>query len=119
MSRSHNVDQKNMATITPLATMMATLADELTAPTNAAPSLPRKFSLPLPKFMHASHFPFDIACAMTVHKVQGRTISRVVVDLTCHPRNCGCIKHAAIFVAMSHVSEMDHIRLLKAHTIQQ
>ena len=58
-------------------------------------------------------FPFDLGFAMTVHKAQGRTIDRVVLDLTCFPTTCGRMEFAAVFVAMSRVRSKEHIRLLK------
>ena len=57
-------------------------------------------------------FAFDLAFAMTVHKAQGRTIRRVVIDLTHRPTQMSQMKFAAIFVAMSRVQKTDHIRLL-------
>ena len=57
-------------------------------------------------------FPFDLAFAMTVHKAQGRTIKRVVLDLTNHPTHYSRMEFAAIFVAMSRVKTSEHIRLL-------
>ena len=57
-------------------------------------------------------FPFDLAFAMTVHKAQGRTIHRVVIDLTDHPNHYSRMEFAAVFVAMSRVRCSDHIRLL-------
>jgi len=74
---------------------------------------------PIVKVHAQEPFPFDLAFAMTVHKAQGRTIKRVGVDLTHHPRYCCCMKHAAIFVAMSWVAETDHIRLSEPDTICQ
>ena len=50
---------------------------------------------------------------MTVHKAQGRTIHRVVIDLTEHPLHINRMKYASIFVALSRVKSKDHIRLLK------
>ena len=58
-------------------------------------------------------FPFDLAFAMTVHKAQGRTIERVVLDLTEHKNHYTCMEFAAVFVAMSRVRSREHIRLLK------
>ena len=57
-------------------------------------------------------FPFNLSFAMTVHKAQGRTIDRVVLDLTDHPSHCGRMEFAAIFVALSRVCKGEHIRLL-------
>ena len=59
-------------------------------------------------------FPIDLAFLMTVHKAQGHTIRRVIIDLTQHPRAVCCMKYAALFVAMmSRVATKDHIRLLE------
>jgi len=71
---------------------------------------------PIAKVHAHEPFPFDLAFVMTVHKAQMRTIKRIVIDLTHHPRCC-CMKSAAIFVAMSRVAETDHIRFLKPDTI--
>ena len=61
-------------------------------------------------------FPFDLAFAMTVHKAQGRTIPRVVVDIKQHPiRTCSMV-YAAIFVALSRVKQREHLRLLEPTT---
>jgi hypothetical protein len=57
-------------------------------------------------------FPFELAFAMTVHKAQGRTIHRLVVDLNDHPTHAARMEFAAVFVAMSRVREAKHIRLL-------
>ena len=57
-------------------------------------------------------FPFDLAFSITVHKAQGRTIHRVVLDLTSHPTDFCLMEFAAVFVAMSRVKEKGHIRLL-------
>ena len=40
---------------------------------------------------------------MTIHKAQGRTIPKVIVDLSCHPTKYAEMKFAAIFVVMSRV----------------
>jgi len=74
---------------------------------------------PIAKVHAQEPFPFDLAFAMTVNKDQGRTIKRVVVDLTHHPHCCCCMKCAAIFVAMSCVAERDHVRLSEPDTICQ
>ena len=57
-------------------------------------------------------FPFDLAFSMTVHKAQGRTIPKVVLDLSCHPTKYTEMNFAAIFVAMSRVKNKDDICLL-------
>ena len=67
---------------------------------------------PLSKVKVSECFPYDLAFSMTVHKAQGRTISRVVLDLTDFPSAFGRIKFAALYVAMSRVQFGCHIRLL-------
>jgi len=72
---------------------------------------------PIAKVYVQEPFPFDLAFVVTVHKTLRRTLKRVVVDLTHHPRCCCCMKCADIFVAMSRVAETDHIRLFEPNTI--
>ena len=60
-------------------------------------------------------FPYDLAFAMTVHKAQGRTISRVVVDIREHPTKLSSMHYAAVFVALSRVKECSHLRLLEPY----
>ena len=57
-------------------------------------------------------FTFELAFAMTVHKAQGRTISRVVLALSMHPLKTSRMSYASIFVAMTRVRHSDHLRLL-------
>jgi ATP-dependent exoDNAse (exonuclease V) alpha subunit len=57
-------------------------------------------------------FPFNLQFAMTVHKAKGRTICRVVIDLTDRQKSYGQMKYASVFVAMSRVRCMDHVRLI-------
>ena len=57
-------------------------------------------------------FPFDLAFAITVHKAQGRTMNRVVVDLSSHPTYITQMNFAAVFVSMSRVRNGNHLRLL-------
>jgi hypothetical protein len=66
---------------------------------------------PLAKVCVREIFPFDLGFAMTVHKAQGRTIKRVIIDLRKHPVKP--LEYASIFVAMSRVEHGDHIRLLE------
>jgi hypothetical protein len=61
-------------------------------------------------------FPYDLAFAMTVHKAQGRTIPRVVIDLTNRRSQYSQMEFAAVFVALSRVRSADHIRLLVHNT---
>ena len=72
----------------------------------------RNMMLPIATAAVVEPFPFDLAFSMTVHKAQGRTISRVIVDLTCHPVHTGRMEFAAVFVAMSRVKCKKHLRLL-------
>ena len=60
-----------------------------------------------------TNFPYDLAFAMTVHKAQGRTIPRVIVDITQHPATISNMEYAAIFVALSRVKHGNHLRLLE------
>ena len=61
-----------------------------------------------------SHFPIiDLGFSMTVHKAQGRTIKRVVLDLTQHPISANRMKYASIFVALSRVKSSAHMRLVR------
>ena len=57
-------------------------------------------------------FTFELAFAMTVHKAQGRTISRVVLALSMHPLHTSRMSYASIFVAMTRVRHRNHLRLL-------
>jgi hypothetical protein len=58
-------------------------------------------------------FPMELAFAMTVHKAQGRTLSRIIVALSQQPNKAAEMKYAAVFVALSRVRHADHIRLLQ------
>ena len=62
-------------------------------------------------------FKFELGFCITVHKAQGRTISRVIIDLTSHATLWCQMEFAAIFVAMSRVTQKSHIRLL-THAVQ-
>jgi len=116
-SRSCNVDPRNRAIVIPLAASMAKSTGESSS--KCFTFCTKNMLSPITKVHAQEPFPFDLAFAMTVHKAQGPTIKRVVVDLTHHPRCCCCMKCAAIFVAMSRVAETDHIRLLEPDTICQ
>ena len=71
------------------------------------------FLVPVASVYVREPFPYDLAFSMTVHKAQGRTIYRVVIDLTDHPNSRSRMKYASIFVAMSRVRQRSHIRLLE------
>ena len=60
-------------------------------------------------------FPFDLGFAVTVHKAQGRTLYRVVLDLTFHPNIDSRVNFAQLFVAISRVKSKQHLRLLPRH----
>jgi Helicase len=72
---------------------------------------------PLSKVQVREPFPFDLGFAMTVHKAQGRTIPRVIIDLRNHPFAICRMSYAAIFVAMSRVKNRNHIRLLEPKSV--
>ena len=72
---------------------------------------------PIAKVRVYDRFPFELAFAMTVHKAQGRTIRRVVIDLTEQPMHSCRMEYAAIFVAMSRVEDHRHIRLLERTSV--
>ena len=57
-------------------------------------------------------FTYDLGFAMTVHKAQGRTISRVVLAFSRHPLQTSRMSYASIFVAMTRVRDSGHLRLL-------
>ena len=82
------------------------------APYNKFSYNTHNFVTPIATAEVSEPFPFDLAFSMTVHKAQGRTIKRVVLDLTNHPTHYSRMEFAAIFVAMSRVKTSEHIRLL-------
>ena len=57
--------------------------------------------------------PFELAFAATIHKAQGRTIGKVVINLHCHPDETQRLKFAQIFVALSRVKTRQNIRLIR------
>lgn len=52
-------------------------------------------------------FPIRLAYGITIHKSQGSTLDRVVVDL-----RCGCFEHGQLYVALSRVRGFAHIAIL-------
>jgi len=64
----------------------------------------------LSKKLRLSYFDFglDLAFAVTYHKVQGRTLDRVIIDLA----SIGHISVAAFYVAISRTRRQEHIRIL-------
>ena len=57
-------------------------------------------------------FPIEPAFAITVHKSEGRTMSRVIIALSHHPIAACNFSHAQVHVAFSRVRKGSHIRLL-------
>jgi hypothetical protein len=62
-------------------------------------------------------FSFQLGFSMTVHKDQGRTIDKVVLDLHYKSKHRKWLGFDGIFVALSRVRCCSSIRLLK-HTHQ-
>jgi hypothetical protein len=58
-------------------------------------------------------FPSQLAFAMTVHKAQGRTIDKVVLDLNYHPDNGSRLGFDGVFVALSSVHSRHNLRLMR------
>ena len=58
-------------------------------------------------------FPFELAFAATIHKAQGRTMDKVVIDLYCHPDGTHRLNFAQVFVALSRVKTRENIRLIQ------
>ena len=58
-------------------------------------------------------FPYELAFAATIHKAQGRTINKVVVDLTKHPDGRLKLKFASVYVALSRIKHRADIRLIQ------
>ena len=69
--------------------------------------------LDLAEVQIAEPFPFDLAFSMTIHKAQGRTLPRIVVDLNKHPIGRHRMQYAAVLVAMTRVKQKCHLRRLK------
>ena len=109
-SRECNIDPRSRDIILPLTTSMnSTDYDKFFFSTGNILS-------PVATVQVHEPFPFDLAFAMTVHKAQGRTIRRVVIDLTAHPVHICRHVYSAVFVAMSRVEEGEHLRLLEPLT---
>jgi hypothetical protein len=112
-SRQLNIDPRSSAIIIPLTAHMGDSEDWIDY----------KFSTgnpitPIAVVSILAPFIYDLAFSMTIHKAQGRTIKRVVIDLTDHPHMCCRMKYSAIFVAISRVCFKDHMRLLEPFTVQ-
>jgi hypothetical protein len=57
-------------------------------------------------------FPYQLAFAMTIHKAQGRTIKKVLLDLHCHPNHYRRLNFASIFVALTRVQKREDLKLV-------
>jgi hypothetical protein len=56
-------------------------------------------------------FPVELAFALTFHKAQGATLSKVVLQLNKRPGTLGRLNHAALYVALTRVKDPNDIRL--------
>ena len=108
ISKKYNIDPSSPEIILPIVSKMKASSDYQIFHFKTGNILQ-----PIASIEVKEPFPFDLAFAMTVHKAQGRTIYRVVVDLTNHPHTICCMKYAAVFVALSRVQHQSHIRLLE------
>ena len=64
-------------------------------------------------------FPVELAFSITVHKAQGRTLRRVIIALSsCGVRVCE-FTFSQLLVALSRVTDGDHIRLLLTGTTEE
>lgn len=57
--------------------------------------------------------PYQLGFAMTIHKAQGTTIDKVVIDLYCQPSGSRWLKFDGVFVALSRVRSRADLRLLR------
>ena len=57
-------------------------------------------------------FPLDLAFAMTVHKAQGQTLSRVILCFSERHNHINQMTLPSIYVSLSRVKLSDHIRIL-------
>ena len=114
-SRQYNIDSKSRDIIIPLTPSMMPSSDDSW---NKYTFCTGNTLAPIAQVKVKEKFPFDLAFSMTVHKAQGRTIKRVVVDLTDHPYPICRMKYAAVFVATSRIKKSKHIRLLEPITVQ-
>ncbi len=55
-------------------------------------------------------FPFDLGFSTTIHKAQGRTIHRIVIDLTWHPISALRMQYASALVALTRVKRKCDLR---------
>ena len=56
-----------------------------------------------------SQFPLTLACAVTIHKCQGLTLSEIVIDMTCAK---GKFKHGKAYAAFSRVKTLDKLHII-------
>ena len=59
-----------------------------------------------------SHFPIELAFAITIHKAQGRTLDRVIIAVSDRTAENCQLKYASLYVALSRVRSRKDIRLL-------
>ena len=60
----------------------------------------------------SAYFPIELGFAITMHKAQGRTLSKVILSLSYNPASQCDLSYAQIYVALSRVRCGDDIRLL-------
>jgi hypothetical protein len=68
------------------------------------------------KVSYKSHM-HDLAFAVTYHKMQGQTVSKIILDLNRRPRSLGCLDFHAFYVGISRVKHSDHIRILPCYDL--
>ena len=56
-------------------------------------------------------FPVELAFALTLHKAQGATLGRVVVQLNRRPRKLKPLSHSALYVALTRVKTSSDLRI--------
>jgi hypothetical protein len=60
---------------------------------------------------YKSH-PYDLAFAITFHKIQGQTVPNLILDLNQRPGALGTVDFHALYVGLTRVEYRDNIRLL-------
>lgn len=63
----------------------------------------------------SNHFPIDIGFAITVPKIQGRTIRREILSLSKHPIPALRCKYEQLYTSMSRITNHNDCRLLLNH----
>jgi hypothetical protein len=66
------------------------------------------------KMFYKSH-QYDLAFAVTFHKVQGQTVNKIILDLNKRPGALGSLDFHAIYVGLTRVAYRDDIRILPCH----